>query len=485
MCALPEGVGMKVAVIVALPLAMAPALARPLPGPSELWALLICVGAACACLALAVIVVARVLRELDEAKRNLREEQRWGEHLLGSAYDFVISVQDGPEDNLVILKSCAELDAVAGQCMEGRSLQKAGVEEDATGRCEPLRAGALGGRRGWARASFLDAKGQSVDCSVGFVPQRQGQGSPGVQLGLSKAAPRRAAQKAEEAKKAPGNDDNLSSVETDVPSTCQALEVSPSAVGIPGVRPLRAKRCKKQPAVPPPGVEKILAEAARQVKAYHKAVKLQGAGVALETLVKGGVAQEAEEPEEPEEPKEPEEPEEPEEEAEEAKDFLEWSSDESVEDSDEEICIQLGLKKQPRVIALSQVQDLVVGALPSIGSAHHPGACFPCKYFGTARGCRDGKLCTDCHYMHLEVTHSERRRRARQRGKLRAELCAAAMNRAELEVRATGAGALRRASTYAAAQRLADTVADGGPAPRLLAVPRFAQQPGKRWFVEL
>mmetsp|Transcript_106338 Transcript_106338/g.317817 ORF Transcript_106338/g.317817 Transcript_106338/m.317817 type:complete len:410 (+) Transcript_106338:148-1377(+) len=79
--------------------------------------------------------------------------------------------------------------------------------------------------------------------------------------------------------------------------------------------------------------------------------------------------------------------------------------------------IRLGPSTVPRQLALSDILSVprVDGDLLSIGSARHLKLCVACKYHNTARGCRDGMLCTDCHFPHPELSRSRRRRICRQR----------------------------------------------------------------------
>lgn len=92
-----------------------------------------------------------------------------------------------------------------------------------------------------------------------------------------------------------------------------------------------------------------------------------------------------------------------------------------------EVSVRLGAANTPRQITLSEVLLIprINGRRLSMGSSWHASStCMPCKHSGTSRGCRDGALCLDCHYPHLEVTQSEKRRRIFRRGKARAELSA-------------------------------------------------------------
>jgi hypothetical protein len=54
----------------------------------------------------------------------------------------------------------------------------------------------------------------------------------------------------------------------------------------------------------------------------------------------------------------------------------------------------------------------------SIGAKHHAGNnCIPCKWFRSARGCKDGVLCNKCHYQHVDMSRHAVRSRVRRRAR--------------------------------------------------------------------
>lgn len=54
----------------------------------------------------------------------------------------------------------------------------------------------------------------------------------------------------------------------------------------------------------------------------------------------------------------------------------------------------------------------------SIGSQlHSSGACTPCKFFHSKRGCRDGTQCTLCHHPHTEMTFSSIKQTMRRKAR--------------------------------------------------------------------
>jgi len=101
-----------------------------------------------------------------------------------------------------------------------------------------------------------------------------------------------------------------------------------------------------------------------------------------------------------------------------------WQS--SATSSSSEACgskpdmIIIGRRAQPGLLSLSTLKDCpkdTSGTLLSLGSRlHEAGACTPCKFQRTLRGCRDGALCKLCHYAHEGETRSAVRSAVRRRG---------------------------------------------------------------------
>jgi len=77
-----------------------------------------------------------------------------------------------------------------------------------------------------------------------------------------------------------------------------------------------------------------------------------------------------------------------------------------------------------RLLAVSLLQGLPcddAGVFLSLGSSLHKARsklCIPCKFRGTARGCRDGVLCRLCHFPHQELSRTAKRTLIR-----RSDLC--------------------------------------------------------------
>jgi len=101
-----------------------------------------------------------------------------------------------------------------------------------------------------------------------------------------------------------------------------------------------------------------------------------------------------------------------------------WQS--SVASFNSEACgespdtVMVGRRAQPEILSLSVMRDCPKGpsgGFLSLGSRlHEGGACTPCKFFRSTRGCRDGALCRLCHYPHEGETRSALRRAVRRNG---------------------------------------------------------------------
>jgi len=81
--------------------------------------------------------------------------------------------------------------------------------------------------------------------------------------------------------------------------------------------------------------------------------------------------------------------------------------------------IMIGKRGQVEAIHLSLFKDVpkVEGNFLSLGSRlHDVGACTPCKFFKTKRGCRDGALCKRCHHPHKNESFSSAKRAVRLAG---------------------------------------------------------------------
>lgn len=81
--------------------------------------------------------------------------------------------------------------------------------------------------------------------------------------------------------------------------------------------------------------------------------------------------------------------------------------------------IVLGRRGTKGVMALSLLLQCPreEGTFLSYGSRKHQTCnCVPCKFFGTKRGCYDGVLCRDCHYPHVEVSRSAKRKLIARKG---------------------------------------------------------------------
>jgi len=85
----------------------------------------------------------------------------------------------------------------------------------------------------------------------------------------------------------------------------------------------------------------------------------------------------------------------------------------------------IGRTALPSMISVSTIQGVPKtqdGSFLSIGSRlHETGECTPCKFFRSARGCRDATLCKLCHYPHDDLSYSGIRKAARQKGIKRRE----------------------------------------------------------------
>mmetsp|Transcript_1141 Transcript_1141/g.3682 ORF Transcript_1141/g.3682 Transcript_1141/m.3682 type:complete len:307 (+) Transcript_1141:82-1002(+) len=82
--------------------------------------------------------------------------------------------------------------------------------------------------------------------------------------------------------------------------------------------------------------------------------------------------------------------------------------------------VMIGRRAQPELLSLTTMMDCPkgpTGEFLSLGSRlHDDAACTPCKFFRSARGCRDGALCKLCHYPHEGETRSAVRRAVRRSG---------------------------------------------------------------------
>lgn len=94
-----------------------------------------------------------------------------------------------------------------------------------------------------------------------------------------------------------------------------------------------------------------------------------------------------------------------------------WRSSVASQSSAESPKIRVGTQRMPGSLALSRVMKAPRGEdgkLLSVGSkSHASGCCVPCKFMKVKRGCRDGVLCNNCHFPHVDVGRAARRRRGR------------------------------------------------------------------------
>lgn len=82
------------------------------------------------------------------------------------------------------------------------------------------------------------------------------------------------------------------------------------------------------------------------------------------------------------------------------------SSSDDGRDSIKVVLARLGLPQDPMSESAdpNAVEDMSTLSMGS--SIHHTGECTPCKFQRSARGCKDGSLCKNCHYPHAELTRS-------------------------------------------------------------------------------